>query len=63
MSGASILKLKKHNTNKEIEFELRYLNSLSVKERFEMMFNKTKEMLDLLGKHENRRSSKIIKRT
>ena len=56
------LKLKRHNENKEIEFELRYIKSISVKERFEMMFAKTKEMLSLLGRHENRKSSKIIKR-
>ena len=56
------LKLKSHNAKKEIEFELKYLRSISVRERFEMMFAKTKEMLSLLGRHENRKSSKIIKR-
>ena len=59
---AHILKLNRHNAKKEIDFEVRYLKSLSVKDRFEMMFKKTKEMLDLLGKHGNRRSFKIIKR-
>ena len=33
-----------------------------VKDRFEMMFRKTKELTDLLEKHGNRRSLKIIKR-
>ena len=33
---APVLKLNKHNERKEIEFELKYLKSLSVKERFEL---------------------------
>jgi len=57
-----ILKLKRHNARKEMEFELRYLNSLSVKERFEMMIEKTKEMRNLLEKHEDGKAFKIIKR-
>ncbi len=57
-----ILKLEQHNTKKEIEFELKFLKSLSVRERFEMMFKKTKEMLSLLEKSGHRRSFKIIKR-
>jgi len=60
---APILKLNKHNEQKEIEFELKYLKSLSVKERFELMFKKTKEMIDLLEKSGHRRPSEIIKRT
>ena len=59
----SILKLSRHNKDKEIEFELRYLRSLSVRERFEMMFNKTKEMVKLLNKSGHRRPFEIIKRT
>ena len=31
-----ILKLKKHNAEKEIEFELKYIKSLSVKKRFQI---------------------------
>ena len=58
-----VLKLNKHNERKEIGFELKYLKSLSVKERFELMFKKSKEMIDLLEKSGHRRPSKIIKRT
>lgn len=58
-----ILKLNKHNPKKEIEFELRFLKSLSVKERFEMMFKKTKEMVSLLEKSGHRKPFEIIKRT
>ncbi len=58
-----ILKLKKHNRNKEIDFELKYLRSLSIKERFQMMFRKNKELLNLLKRSGHGRSSQIIKRT
>jgi hypothetical protein len=59
----SILKLSRHNVKEEIEFELRYLMSLSIRERFEMMFKKTKEILNLLDKSGYRKSFEIIKRT
>jgi len=59
----AILKLKRHNARKEIEFELKYLKSLTVKKRFEMMLKKTREMVNLLEKSGHRRPSEIIKRT
>lgn len=59
---APILKLNKHNAKKEIEFELKYLKSLSIKERFKMMFKKSQEMLRLLEQSEHRRPFEIIKR-
>jgi hypothetical protein len=58
----AILKLDKHNEEKEIEFELDYLTSLTTKQRFQMMFQKTKEMLSLLKKNEYRKVTEIIKR-
>ncbi len=59
---AKILKLKQHNENKEIEFELRYLKSLSVRQRFKLMVKKTKEILGLLEQSGYRRPFEIIKR-
>lgn len=59
---AGILKLKQHNAKKEAEFELAFLRSLSVKQRFQLMFKKTKEMLSLLEKSGHRRPFEIIKR-
>ncbi len=58
-----ILKLQRHNTKKEIEFELKFLKSLSIEERFAMMFKKTKEMVNLLEKSGYRRPFEVIKRT
>jgi hypothetical protein len=58
----AVLKLRRHNEDKEIEFELDYLTSLTTKERFELMFRKTREMLTLLGRNEHRKTTEIIKR-
>jgi hypothetical protein len=58
----AILKLDRHNEEREIEFELDYLASLTTAERFQMMFQKTKEMLSLLKRNEHRKTTEIIKR-
>ena len=57
-----ILKLRKSNPRKEIEFELRYLKSLSTKQRFQMMIRKTKEIRNLLKAHGYRKTAQVIKR-
>jgi hypothetical protein len=57
-----ILKLKRHNAKQEIEFELKYLKSLSVRKRFEMMFKKSQEIATLLKKSGHRKPFEIIKR-
>lgn len=59
----AVLKLKKPNENKEIEFELKYLKSLTTEQRFQMMFKKIHEILTLLNRSGNRKSTQIIKRT
>jgi hypothetical protein len=59
----AILKLDKHNEDKEIKFELDYLTSLTTSQRFQLMFTKTEEMLSLLReKNEHRKITEIIKR-
>lgn len=58
-----ILKLDDHNEEQEIEFELSYLLSLSVQERFQLMFKKTRELIELLERNGHRRPDQIIKRT
>ncbi|MHC4227716.1 MAG: hypothetical protein ACYSWW_02000 [Planctomycetota bacterium] len=59
----AILKLDKHDEDKEIEFELDYLMSLTTSQRFELMFKKTREMLSLREKaNEHRAISEVIKR-
>ena len=63
----AILKLDKHDEAKEIEFELDYLTSLTTRERFEMIFQKGEEILNLLSsatgkRNERRKTTEIIKR-
>ena len=59
----AILKLEKHDEDKEIEFELDYLMSLTTRQRFEIMFAKTREMRRLLGKtNKGKAVTEVIKR-
>ena len=58
-----ILKLDRHDEDRKIEFELNYLSSLTIEQRFMMMFKKTNEMRSLLKKHGTRKNTQIIKRT
>jgi len=58
-----VLKLDKDDQEKEIEFEKKYLRSLTVAERFRMMFKKSKEMRGLLKNNGYRKSAEVIKRT
>lgn len=59
----AILKLKKHDEDKEIAFELDYLASLTTAQRFQMMFAKRDEMLSMLKRSNAYRTTpKIIKR-
>ena len=59
----AVLKLDRHDEDKEIEFELDYLMSLTTSQRFQMMFAKTREMLSLRRKRNgNRAVTEIIKR-
>jgi hypothetical protein len=59
----AVLKIDKHDENREIEFEIEYLTSLTIRQRFEMMFTKTEELLSLLKKpNANRNTTEVIKR-
>ncbi|KPJ49711.1 MAG: hypothetical protein AMJ41_02460 [candidate division Zixibacteria bacterium DG_27] len=60
---APILKLDDHDEEKEIEFELSWLLSLSTEQRFDLMFKKSRELVGLLEANGHRRSPEIIKRT
>ena len=63
MKKNTILKLADSDEEKEIQFELDYLFSLTVQERFWLMMNRNRELLNILEKNGHRRSSEIIKRT
>ncbi|MEW6095999.1 MAG: hypothetical protein AB1567_05685 [bacterium] len=59
----AILKLSKDNENEEIEFELNYLKSLTTTQKFQMMVQKTHELINLLKKNGHRKTTQVIKRT
>jgi hypothetical protein len=47
---------------RELEFELDYLATLTVQQRFEMMFRRSREIKELLERHGPRNSPEIVKR-
>jgi hypothetical protein len=57
-----ILKLSSDDEQKEFEFELNYLSSLTFEERLKMMREKSREMLRQMIEHGYRRPFEIIKR-
>ena len=59
----AVLKLEKDNEQQEIKFELAYLASLTTRQRFEMMAQKSREMILLLKQNGHRKSTQVIKRT
>lgn len=59
----AVLKLRKTNERQEIEFELDYLTSLTTRQRFQMMLQKSREMALLLKRNGRRRSTQVVKRT
>jgi hypothetical protein len=63
MTNNTILKLADHDEEKEILFELSYLFSLSIHERFQLMLNRNRELINILEKNGHRRTPGIIKRT
>ena len=59
----AVLKLEKDDEQREIEFELDYLVSLTTQQRFQMMAQKSREMLLLLRRNEHGKSTQVVKRT
>lgn len=57
-----IYKSKENNTEKELDFEIKYQLSLTVQERFKMMFEKSRIMMEMLIQNGHRKPVEIIKR-
>jgi hypothetical protein len=62
VNNCGVLLLKKDNEKKEIEFELQYLLSLTVQERFQLMQRKSREMLALLEQNGHGKTAEVLKR-
>ncbi len=61
-SPTHILKTTSYQPRKELEFELAYQLSLTTRERFRMMFRKSREIAEMLLKNGYRKPFEIIKR-
>ena len=61
-SSPGILLIKKSDENREIEFELNYLRSLTPRQRFILMNRKSREMRILLRQHGPGTAPSISKR-
>ena len=61
-ANGTILLLNKDNEKKEMDFELQYLLSLTIKERFLLMQKKSREMRNMLEQNGHRKAAEILKR-
>jgi hypothetical protein len=59
---SSILKLENDDQDRELEFEVEYQLSLTVEQRFRMMFQKSREMAEILVRNGHRKPFEIVKR-
>jgi len=63
MARTRILKTRRHDEEAQIEFELAYLPSLTTRQRFDLMFQKSREMAAAMRRGQARGKTEIIKRT
>lgn len=59
----AILKLCRDDPQREIDFELKYLTSLTVRQRFALMLEKSADMKKMPRRRGYRKPAEIIKRT
>ena len=57
-----VLKLESDDEEKELEFELAYQRTLTTQQRFELMFRKSREIMETLLRHGYRKPFEIVKR-
>jgi hypothetical protein len=60
--AGGILKLAADDPERELEFELAYLRSLTTQERFALMFRKSRELAESLALHGHRPPTAVVKR-
>jgi hypothetical protein len=64
-NSTRILKVSptEHSEERELAFELDFLASLTVEQRFQLQFQRSREMAALLSAHGHAEASSIVKRT
>jgi hypothetical protein len=60
--AGGILKLAADDPERELAFELAYLRRLTTQERFDLMFRKSRELVESLARHGHRRPVAVVKR-
>ncbi len=60
---AKILKLTHHDEDKELRFEIKFLESLTIQERFQMMHEKNQVIKKLLELNGHRKTAGVFKRS
>ena len=60
---AKVLKLIDHDEKEEIRFELSFLESLTIQERFQMMEEKNQLIIKLLESNGHRKTAGVFKRS
>lgn len=60
---APVLKCDRDDEERELDFEIEFQRSLSVEERFRMMFQRSREIAEMLIRHGHRKPVEIIKRS
>ncbi len=58
----TILKIQEDDEDRELEFDLEFLRSLTTEERFRLMIEKSQQMAEALIRHGHRRPTEILKR-
>jgi hypothetical protein len=62
MSPILKVELDEQDEERELEFELDYLATLTVQQRFDMMFRRSRELKELMERYGPRRAPEIVKR-
>ena len=63
MKKNKLLKMRIHNASKERAFERAFQKSLNFNQRFSMMLNHSRYMLEMLIRNGHRKPTEIIKRS
>jgi hypothetical protein len=58
-----VLVLDHDDEEKELEFELAFLRSLTAQQRFDLMFQRSREMAEILLRHGYRKSFEVVERS
>lgn len=64
-NNSGILKVEQQaeSEDQELDFEISYQRTLTTQQRFELMFRKSREIMEVMLRHGYRKPVEIVKRT